>query len=106
MRGALGCARSSRQTVTALGTARLQNVAAGPGAHPVAEAVLLGTAAVVGLVGALHAALLELLVAAFQSTKTFATARRQRGGTPEQGSRLRARAALRQLPPTVRAVRV
>ena len=51
--------------MTALGAARLQHVAAGAGAHAGAEAVLLGAATVVGLVGALHAALLELPQAAF-----------------------------------------
>jgi len=55
---ALGFARSSRQTVAALGATCLQHGTTGPGAHPVAKAVLLGPATIVGLVGALHAALL------------------------------------------------
>ena len=58
-RCARGYARSSREAMAALGAAGLQHGAAGPGAHAGAKAVLLGTAAVVGLVGALHAALLR-----------------------------------------------
>ena len=58
-RSARGYARSSREAMAALGAAGLQHGAAGPGAHAGAKAVLLGTATVVGLVGALHAALLE-----------------------------------------------
>ena len=57
-RDALGGGRSSRETVPALGAAVLQHFAASAGAHAGAETVLLGTAAVVGLVGALHATLL------------------------------------------------
>jgi hypothetical protein len=58
-RAALGCARSSRQLVATLGAASLQHGAAGTGAHPAPEPVLAGTAAVVRLVGALHATLLD-----------------------------------------------
>ena len=58
-RCAPGDARSRRQAVATLGTAGLDHGATGAGAHPVAEAVLLGTTTIVGLVRALHAALLE-----------------------------------------------
>jgi hypothetical protein len=44
--------------VPALGATCLQHGSPGAGAHPVAEAVLLGAAAIVRLVGALHATLL------------------------------------------------
>ncbi len=74
-RGALGCARSSRQTVTALGAPRLQHGTASTGAHPKAEAMLLGPAAVIGLVGALHAALLELHSAALTVDEIRMTSR-------------------------------
>ena len=57
-RCALGCARSSRQTMATLGTACFQHCPPCTVAHAVTEAVLLGTTSVVGLVGALHAALL------------------------------------------------
>lgn len=75
-RGALGCARSSRQLVTALVAACLQHCAAGPGAHPLAETMLLGTTAVIGLVGALHAALLELHSAALTGRQQLRSKRR------------------------------
>ena len=58
-RCALGYARSSREAVAALGATGLQHGTTGPGAHTGTETVLLGTATVVGLVGALHAALLR-----------------------------------------------
>jgi hypothetical protein len=45
--------------VPALGATALQHITPGAGAHTGPETVLLGTAAVIGLVGALHAALLE-----------------------------------------------
>lgn len=60
-RRGLGSARSSRETVAALGAPRLEHGASGAGAHAMAKTVLLGTAQIVGLVGALHAA--ALLVA-------------------------------------------
>lgn len=69
--GAPGCARSSRQTVAALGAPGLQDGAATSGAHAVAETVLLGTATIVGLVGALHAALLELHAAALTGSTSI-----------------------------------
>lgn len=50
--------RSGRQPVPALGAARLQHGPPGPGAHPSAEAMLLGSTTVVRLKGALHACLL------------------------------------------------
>ena len=53
-----GCARSSRQAATALVATGLQHGATGPGAHPLAEAVLAGTTPVVRLERALHAILL------------------------------------------------
>lgn len=53
-----GCARSSRQTVPALGAACLQHTLASAGAHPLTKAVLLRTTTVVGLERALHAILL------------------------------------------------
>jgi hypothetical protein len=53
-----GCARSSRQAVSALGATCLQHGSPGAGAHAVTEAVLFGTTTVVRLVGALHATLL------------------------------------------------
>ena len=59
-RCALGCARSSRQAMAALVATGLQHGTSRAGAHPVAKAVLLGTATVIWLVGALHAALLEM----------------------------------------------
>src|SRR5579884_638031 len=46
--------RSGRQAVAALRPPGLENGPAGPGGHAVAEAVVLGPLAVVGLVGALH----------------------------------------------------
>ena len=94
-RCALGCARSSRQAVTALGAAGLQHGPTGAGAHPGAEAVLLGTATVVGLVGALHAALLEpprgrpiltcrkLVVARRNNDQLRRTSRQDYGQRPE-----------------------
>jgi hypothetical protein len=42
----------------ALGASCFQHGSPGAGAHPVAEAVLLGAAAIIRLVGALHATLL------------------------------------------------
>ena len=87
-RCALGCARSSRQTVTTLGAARLQHRAAGAGAHPRPEAMLLGTATVVRLVGALHAALLELPLGS-AVVETIGGGAPQRGpATPGQPPRL------------------
>ena|GEM_PF-4680159 len=56
----LGCARSSRQTVAALVTPRLQHSAASAGAHPMTKPVLLGTTQIVGLERALHADLRAL----------------------------------------------
>lgn len=50
--------RSRRQAVPALGAPRLQNGSPSPSAHAVAETVLAGTPAVVGLKCALHADLL------------------------------------------------
>jgi hypothetical protein len=47
-----GCARSSGETVPALGPASFQNGTPATGAHPGAEAVLLGTLQIVRLVGA------------------------------------------------------
>ena len=52
--GARGSARSSRQARAALEPPGLDDRAAGPRAHPGAEAVLAGSAAGVRLVGALH----------------------------------------------------
>ena len=49
-----GYARSGRQASPALEPARPQHVASRTGRHAVTEAVLLGTASVVGLEGALH----------------------------------------------------
>jgi len=57
-RCAPGFARSSRQAVPALGATCPQHGSPGAGAHPVTEAVLLGAATIVRLVGALHATLL------------------------------------------------
>lgn len=57
-RSGCGSDRSSRQTGAALGATALQHRAAGPGAHPSTEAVLLGTALVVGLKRTLHVVLL------------------------------------------------
>lgn len=54
-RGARESWRSSRQAVAALGATALQDLSASAGAHPLPEAVLLGSATIVGLVGALHA---------------------------------------------------
>lgn len=56
----LGCARSSRQTVTALVATGLQDGSSGTGRHPMTEPVLLRTVTVVRLEGALHAMLLGL----------------------------------------------
>ena len=53
-----GCGRSHRQLVAALQPTCLEHGATRTGRHAGAEAVLRGTASVVGLVGALHAILL------------------------------------------------
>lgn len=53
-----GCARSSRQTSAALVATGLDDSTPATRAHASTKAVLLGTTAVVGLVGALHAVLL------------------------------------------------
>ena len=53
-RSAPGCARSSRELVAALGTARLQHGAAASSAHAVAKAVLAGTTTIVRLERALQ----------------------------------------------------
>lgn len=53
-----GSARSRREAVTTLGATGLEHRPTGSGAHPGTESVLHRPAALVGLVGALHAALL------------------------------------------------
>ena len=58
------------QTLAAFGAACIDHGAATTGTHAVPEAVLLRTATVVGLVGALHAALLELHGAALTDRRT------------------------------------
>lgn len=91
-RCAPGDARSHRQTVATLGPTGLEHVAAGAGAHPVAEAVLLGTTTIVRLVRALHAALLEPPAAADRQLRE-----RARTDTWRQDlARLRPRDGLRQ----------
>jgi hypothetical protein len=55
--------------VTALVTPSLQDGAAGTGAHALTEAMLLGAAAIIRLVGALHAALLDDLAQACGFTR-------------------------------------
>ena len=75
--------RSGRQPVPTLGAARLQNGAAGPGAHPRAEAVLLGSTTVVRLKGALHACLLVWIPASSGHVGTgSARARHRKPGAP------------------------
>ena len=50
---------SSREAVAALGPARLQHRATGPGAHAMTKTVLLGSPAIVGLESSLHGRLLN-----------------------------------------------
>jgi hypothetical protein len=50
---------SSGEAVAALGTTRLHNRTAGPGAHPMPKPMLLGSTTVIGLKCSLHGRLLE-----------------------------------------------
>ncbi len=68
-----GAVRSSRQPLAALEPTIPQDRTPGPRAHALPEPVLLGTAQVVGLIGALHA---DLLDQALAPSATGASARR------------------------------
>jgi len=68
--------------VPALGTAGLEHGTAGAGRHAGTETVLLGTATVVRLVGALHAALLHATHGGSQRVEIIATTRRNTPATP------------------------
>jgi len=81
-RACRGSARSSGESRPALETPGLDDRSAGAGAHPGAKAVLTGSSAGVGLVGALHGELSVSLVRV--------SVGRARGGAPVEHAKARA----------------